>query len=215
MPRLGTIYKKVIRKCQMCKVNKALPISPQMARLPRTRISPYVAPFTFTGVDYFGPIFVAVNRHKEKRYGALFTCLTIRAIHIEIVHSLTTDSCIMAIRNFMAIRDTPREFFSDNGTNFVGAERELRQAIREMDSNVFVYNFKTAYTKWNFNPPHAPPMGGAWERMIRSVKTVFYKITTSRAPNEETLRSMMAEIENIINSRPLTYVPIEDENQTV
>ncbi|KAI8115932.1 hypothetical protein CVS40_11922 [Lucilia cuprina] len=69
---------------------------------------------------------VTINRHKEKRYGAIFTCLTIRAVHIEIVHSLTTSSCILAIRNFMARRDTPREFFSDNATNFVGAERELR-----------------------------------------------------------------------------------------
>lgn len=197
----------------MCKVSKAEPTYPQMARLPRARLSAHVAPFTFTGLDFFGPILVTVNRHKEKRYGALFTCLTIRAVHIEIVHSLTTSSCILAIRNFIARRGTPREFFSDNATNFVGAEKELRAAVKEVDGNEFVRNFTTATSKWNFIPPAAPHMGGAWERMVRSIKTVFYKIMPTRSVNDETIRSMMAEVENIVNSRPLTYVPIDNETQ--
>ncbi|XP_059223223.1 uncharacterized protein LOC131997003 [Stomoxys calcitrans] len=213
IPRLRTIFKKVVRKCQMCKVKKARPVYPQMAKLPRARLSAYVAPFTFTGLDFFGPLLVTVNRHKEKRYGALFTCLTIRAVHIEIVHSLNTSSCILAIRNFVARRGTPREIFSDNGTNFVGAERELREAIKQMESNEFVRHFTTATTKWNFNPPSAPHMGGVWERMVRSVKTVLYRIMPTRSPNDETLVSMMSEVENIINSRPLTYVPIDNESQ--
>lgn len=213
IPRLRTIYKKVIRKCQMCKIKKTQPKVPQMAKLPKARISAYVSPFTFTGLDFFGPILVTVNRHKEKRYGALFTCLTIRAVHIEIVHSLNTSSCILAIRNFMSRRGVPQEFFSDNGTNFVGSERELREAVEEIDSNEFVRKFTSATTKWNFNPPASPHMGGAWERLVRSIKTVLYKIMPQRSPNDETLRSMMAEIENIINSRPLTYVPIDNENQ--
>lgn len=197
----------------MCKIKKVTPICPQMAKLPRARLSAFVRPFTFTGLDFFGPIMVIVNRHKEKRYGALFTCLTIRAVHVEIVHSLNTSSCILAIRNFIARRGTPREIFSDNGTNFVGAERELREAVKEVDTNEFVREFTTACTKWSFNPPSAPHMGGAWERMVRSIKTVFYKIMPSRSPNDETLRSMMAEVENIVNSRPLTYVPIDDETK--
>ena len=68
VPRLRTTCKKIIRNCQMCKVYEAKPNFPQMAKLPRARLSPYVAPFTFTGVDVFGPILVVVNRHTEKRY---------------------------------------------------------------------------------------------------------------------------------------------------
>lgn len=210
--RLRVVFKSVVKRCQMCKVKKAVPILPQMANLPRARLAAYVAPFSFTGLDYFGPLFVTVSRHKEKRYGALFTCLTVRAVHIEIVNSLNTSSCIMAIRNFTARRGIPIEFFSDNGTNFVGAERELRQALQEVDVNELVRSFTTSTTKWNFNTPAAPHMGGAWERLVRSVKSVLYKISPERCPNEEILRSMMAEVENIVNSRPLTYVPIEDEN---
>ncbi|XP_065365403.1 uncharacterized protein LOC135958426 [Calliphora vicina] len=212
IPKLRVVCKLVVRQCQMCKVKNVLPVFPQMAKLPRARLGAFQSPFTFTGLDFFGPLYVTVNRHKEKRYGALFTCLTIRAVHIEIVHTLNTSSCIMAIRNFTARRGQPREFFSDNGTNFVGADRELQEAFKEVNKNELVRNFTNSITKWNFNPPSAPHMGGAWERLVRSVKTVLYKIKHERCPCDETLKSMMAEVETIINSRPLTYVPVESEN---
>ncbi|XP_059221277.1 uncharacterized protein LOC131995952 [Stomoxys calcitrans] len=78
---------------------------PQMATLPRARLASFTSPFAYTGMDFFGPILVTVNRHKEKRYGCLFTCLTIRAVHIEVVHFMNTDSYILAFRNFMAPRN--------------------------------------------------------------------------------------------------------------
>ncbi|XP_037828764.1 uncharacterized protein LOC119616475 [Lucilia sericata] len=140
IPKLRVVCRCVVRECQMCKVINVLPVFPQMAKLPRARLAAFRSPFTFTGLDFFGPLYVTVNRHKEKRYGALFTCLTVRAVHIEIVHSLNTSSCIMAIRNFVARRGQPREFFSDNGTNFVGAERELMEAIKEVNKNELVRN---------------------------------------------------------------------------
>lgn len=212
IPHLRALLKTAVRKCQSCRIRKAVPTNPQMAVIPEARLAAFCPPFTYTGVDYFGPILVTVGRHKEKRYGALFTCLTIRAVHIEIVHTLNTSSCIMAIRNFMARRGMPREFYSDNGTNFVSAEREIREAVQEVDRNELVRCFTTTTTEWKFNPPAAPHMGGAWERLVRSVKTVFYNITVTRAPSDELLRGMLSEVENIINSRPLTYVPIEHEN---
>ncbi|XP_055923707.1 uncharacterized protein LOC129954075 [Eupeodes corollae] len=208
---IRTTYKKEVKMCQKCKIDKAMPRPPQMAKLPPARLASFAAPFTFTGLDFFGPLTVSVGRHTEKRYGALFTCLTIRAVHIEMVYSLNTSSCILAIRNFMARRGIPREFYSDNGTNFVGAERELREAIKEVDENALIRKFTTTTTKWNFNPPAAPHMGGAWERLVRSIKTVLYKIAPSRAPSDELLRSMLIEVENIVNTRPLAYIPIEND----
>ncbi|XP_075163137.1 uncharacterized protein LOC142235765 [Haematobia irritans] len=212
IPKLRAVLKRVVKNCQVCKIRKAAPTVPQMARLPAARLAAFCAPFTYTGLDYFGPIMVTVGRHTEKRYGALFTCLTMRAIHIEIVTTLNTSSCIIAIRNFMCRRGIPNEFYSDNGTNFVSAERELREAAKEVDKNELVRNFTTTTTKWNFNPPSSPHMGGAWERLVRSIKTVYNNITPTRVPNEELLRGMMAEVENIINSRPLVYEPIDNEN---
>ncbi|XP_075163374.1 uncharacterized protein LOC142236009 [Haematobia irritans] len=208
--RLRTLYKAAVRNCQACKINRATPQPPEMAKLPRARLATFEAPFTFSGVDFFGPIWVVVNRHREKRYGCLITCLTIRAVRIEVAHSLTTDSCILAIRNFMSRRGIPREFYSDNGTNFIGAERELREALADVNKDELVKAFTSSTCKWNFNPPGAPHMGGAWERLVRSVKTVLYNMMPSRSPSDELLRSMLIEVENVINSRPLSYVPLDD-----
>lgn len=83
IPKLRIACKHFIKQCQMCKVKNVVPVIPQMANFPRARLSSFQSPFTFTGLDFFGPMFVVVNRHKEKRYGALFTCLTIRAVHID------------------------------------------------------------------------------------------------------------------------------------
>lgn len=89
--------------------------------LPSARLTTFTRPFTFVGVDFFGPISVAVGRRQEKRYGALFKCLVKRAVHIEIEYSLSTDSFIMCLRNFMLIRGTPNKIRCDNGTNFHGS----------------------------------------------------------------------------------------------
>ena len=105
-----------------------------MANLPDSRLGYQQPPFTNTGVDYFGPLLVRNERKTEKRYGALLTCLTTRAVHIEIAHSLDTDSYLMAMRRMMARRGRPAHIWSDNGTNFVGAEKELREAMRPLDS---------------------------------------------------------------------------------
>lgn len=100
-----------------------------MADLPQDRVSPDEASFTRVGVDYFGPFEVKRGRSTLKRYGVLFTCLSIRAIHVEVASSLDTDSFINALRRFTARRGQVSEMRSDNGTNFVGAERELREAM--------------------------------------------------------------------------------------
>ena len=104
-----------------------------MAPLPAVRLTSCVRAFTFTGLDYFGPMLVTVRRRHEKRYGALFTCLTKRAVHLELAASLSADSAIMAIRRMISRRGQPRKIFSDNGTNFRGADAELKEALKELD----------------------------------------------------------------------------------
>ena len=88
------------------------------------RLIPDKPPFIFVGVDYFGPIEVKQGRFHVKRYGCLFSCLTMRAVHIEVAHSLDTDSMINALRRFISIRGCPEQIRSDRGTNFTSAERE-------------------------------------------------------------------------------------------
>lgn len=204
--------KSVRRACQECKIRDAKPVAPEMADLPPARLASFTRPFSYIGIDYFGPMMVTVGRRNEKRWGVLITCLTIRAIHIELAHSLSTDSCILAIRNFIGRRGTPLEIYSDNGTNFHGADNELRKEIQQIEKSKLQETFTSSTTKWLFNPPASPHMGGSWERLIGSVKKVLSKMNPSRNPSDELLRSLLIEIENIVNSRPLTHVAVESND---
>lgn len=211
IPKLRVVVKKVAKSCQWCKIVKANPEPPMMVDLPEARMQSYTRPFSFCGIDYFGPMLVKVGRRTEKRWGVLITCLTTRAIHIEIAHSLTTDSCILCLRNFMARRGVPTEIYSDNGTNLKGASRELNEALLEVDRNIMMKELSSPNTKWKFNPPAAPHMGGVWERLVQSVKKTLNQISVTQNPSDDLLNSMMLEVENIINTRPLTYLPLDSD----
>ncbi|XP_055590040.1 uncharacterized protein LOC129752222 [Uranotaenia lowii] len=202
---LRAIVESVIKECQWCKVHKARPFIPKMAPLPRQRMALGVEPFSYVGLDYFGPLEVSVGRRREKRWVALFTCMTTRAVHLEVAHTLNTESCKMAIRRFVKRRRSPLEIFSDNGTNFVGASRELAAAIRKINGDC-ADTFTCSKTKWTFNPPAAPHMGGVWERMVRSVKVALNTIVDGGKLTDEILSTALVEAEDLINSRPLTYV---------
>ncbi|XP_055590478.1 uncharacterized protein LOC129742585 [Uranotaenia lowii] len=179
-----------------------------MAALPAARLQAFTRPFTYIGLDYFGPLTVRIGRSTVKRWVALFTCLTIRAIHLEVVHSLSTESCKMAIRRFIVCHGSPLEIYSDNGTNFVGANNEIKYSVKQLAEC-----FTNANTKWIFNPPSAPHMGGSWERLVRSVKVAMAAMQTSRNPDEETFATIVRDAQGVVNSRPLTFIPIESESQ--
>ncbi|XP_055615129.1 uncharacterized protein LOC129761435 [Toxorhynchites rutilus septentrionalis] len=211
VPKLRSAYKRVQAACQYCKNRKAKPAVPEMSVLPPMRLKPFCRPFSYIGIDYFGPMYAVVGRRTEKRWGVLITCLTVRVIHLEVAHSLTTDSCILAIRNFIARRGVPLEIISDRGTNFIGANRELKEALQQMNQNKLMEHFVTTDTKWSFNPPASPHFGGAWERLVQSVKKALTHLQITRNPTDELLRNMLAEVELIVNSRPLTELPLDDE----
>ncbi|XP_055632650.1 uncharacterized protein LOC129773115 [Toxorhynchites rutilus septentrionalis] len=211
--KLRTLVKKVMARCVWCHVMKTKPKSPPMASLPDARVSAFVRPFTFVGLDYFGPVFVRVGRNQAKRWVALFTCLTIRAVHLEVVHTLSTESCIMAVRRFVARRGSPAVFYTDNATCFHGADKELQSQV-DIRNRALASTFTSSQTSWKFIPPAAPHMGGAWERLVRSVKiAVGTIIDAPRKPDDETLETVLYDAEAMINSRPLTYIPLEDADQ--
>ncbi|XP_062715911.1 uncharacterized protein LOC134291768 [Aedes albopictus] len=208
LSEMRAAFRKSRKVCSWCRVYKAIPSVPRMAPLPEARVTPYVRPFKFVGLDYFGPMLVVQGRHVVKRWVALFTCLAIRAVHLELVSGLSTECCKMAIRRFIARRGAPSEIYSDRGTNFVGVSGELREQIRGINNDLASV-FTNTVTQWRFNPPAAPHMGGAWERMVRSVKCALAGLSAERKPNEETLVTLLAEAEYVVNSRPLTYMPLE------
>ena len=177
-----------------------------MADLPDSRLGYQQPPFANTGVDYFGPILVRHGRKTEKRYGVLFTCLTTRAVHLEIAHSLDTHSCLMAVRRMQARRGRPANIWSDNGTNFVGTEKELREALKRLDSERIGDQLSNERVQWHFNSPSLPHFGGAWEHLIQSAKRALRAVVGKQHVNDETLLTFMAEVESLMNGRLLTHV---------
>ncbi|XP_055527168.1 uncharacterized protein LOC129719785 [Wyeomyia smithii] len=191
--RLRVAVKKISRDCQHCKIRRARPRVPPITPLPPARLAHNERAFTYTGVNYFGPLQVKLGRSKVKRWVALFTCLTVRAVHLEIAYTLSTESCISCIRRFVSRRAPPVEFFSDNATNFQGADRVLKHQISQGLSATFT----NTNTKWNFIPPGAPHMGGAWERLVQSVKAAMAEAYTEGTLDDEGLQTLVVEAESI------------------
>lgn len=198
--QMRTTVMKVINKCRLCSVRRTRPIIPEMGALPQCRMAVYAPPFSYTGVDYFGPISVLIGRRHEKRWVALFTCLTTHAIYLELVHSLSTESCCAALDSLIARRGRPREIYSDNGTCFVGAAKEYLSSTGER-------------IKWTFIPPKTPTMGGAWERLVGAVKAALTNLGLPRTPSEERLRRALYQAECLVNRRPLTEIPVDPEEE--
>ncbi|KAL0822662.1 hypothetical protein ABMA28_004686 [Loxostege sticticalis] len=207
--KLRPTVKTVVTQCMFCRIRKCLPRVPRMGDLPEARLAHHQRPFTHCGLDLFGPLEVTVGRRREKRYGVLFTCLTVRAVHIELVASLSTDSLIMALRRMAARRGWPCHLYSDNGTNLRGAEKELKRCMANLDTDVLKQEGVNNHMDWHFIPPFSPHWGGAWERLIRSVKTSLKVVMTGRTPKEETLLTFLVEVENMVNSRPLSHVSVD------
>lgn len=136
------------------KNHHAVPLPLKMAELPVERLDAFVQPFA-----HIGPLKVVVGRRVEKRWGMLITCPTTRAIYIEVVHTLSTDSSIMGLRNFAAHRGTSKTIYSDRGTFFNGASRELGDMAAKFSQDDLIKEFGGTETTWKFNPPASPQLG--------------------------------------------------------
>ena len=177
-----------------------------MADLPEHRVTPDKPPFTYVGVDYFGPFLVKRARSLVKRYGVLFTCLAVRAVHIEIAHSLDTSSFLHALRRFIARRGQPNVIRSDNETNLVSGQREIQTAIKDWNQDKIQDFLTQRHITWIFNPPMGSHQGGVWERCIRTVRKILSALLKQQTVDDECLHTFMCEVESIMNGRPLTKV---------
>ncbi|KAJ7992610.1 hypothetical protein DPEC_G00280470 [Dallia pectoralis] len=197
--------RRLQHSCTDCRRWKSRPVVPKMADLPAARQRLCKPVFYSTGTDCFGPFQVKLGRRLEKRWGIIFKCLTTRAVHLDILNNLSTDSFLMAFRRFIARRGTPSEIFSDQGTNFRGGERELHEAFKDLSPDLQA-QLAGQKVSFHFNPPASPHFGGIWEREIRSVKTALYTTVGAQPVAEEVLRTVFIEVEGILNSKPLGYV---------
>ena len=198
--------RKVINKCVVCSRVQKPTLSQKMAPLLEEQTESGKPAFTYVGVDFFGPFKVKVKRSTEKRYGCLFTCLCTRAVHVEITHSLDTNSFLNALSRFMARRGKPLKMWSDQGGSFIAGAREINEEIDAWNKKEFNRKMTQSGIEWNFNSPHSSYKGGAFERMIRTFRKVLNSTVNLSLLTDEQLLTVMAEAEKIINDRPLTYI---------
>ena len=176
-------------------------------------------PFANTGMDMFEHFYIEDKREKcetQMHYVCLFTCLVTRAIHLEVCHDLSTDCLLMTIRRFVSRRGYPDLIVSDNGKNFIGANQAMKlkfQRSYKPDNEYIRLQLAQQNTKWTFNPPMAPHFGGVWERLIQTAKRSLLIVLGSRKRTLSVFQTVVAEVEAILNSRPLTRVgcSISDE----
>ena len=161
-------------------------------------------------MDYFGPLEVAYGRGRSvKRYGALFTCLTTRAVYLDLAKSLSTEDFLLVLRRFLSFYSKPESIHSDNGTNFVGAEKELVAPVGQLNQDpVLAEALKRSAIKWKFQPPSAPHFGGAHESLVRVTKLSLYRMLKKenkklQYPSEDMMRTFLCEVAAILNDRPL------------
>ncbi|XP_065131850.2 uncharacterized protein [Paramisgurnus dabryanus] len=207
--------------CVVCRRLRGKSEVQKMADLPVDRVSTE-PPFTYVGTDVFGPWTISARRTRgghvnSKRWAVLFTCLAIRAVHIEVVESMDTSCFINAMRRFIAIRGPIKQMRSDRGTNFVGACRELGIPSNLDEAKVSRFLAEQGCS-WIFNPPHASHMGGAWERMIGITRKILDSMMLQLGPSKithEVLTTFLAEVTAIINSRPLIPVSVDPEDPLI
>lgn len=191
--------RSVLSKCLKCWKTNPVTSQPIMGNLPNIRISP-AKPFSHSGVDFCGPFLVTMSRHRgvksSKAYVCVFVCMSTKAIHLELASDMSSDVFIAALRRFVARRGKCSHLYSDRGTNFVGANRELVALAKKCAECELITH--------HFLPGNAPHMGGLWEAGVRSVKTHLKRVIGDQVLSYEEFYTLLVQIEAVLNSRPLT-----------
>lgn len=207
--------KTQLNRCVICRKQEPRKLQQIMGDLPDFRTNPAPA-FYHTGVDYTGFISVKANKGRgiktTKGYVALFICMVTKAVHIELVSDLSSASFIAALRRMSARRGAPKHMYSDNGTNFVGANtimQEEYQQIEQVFGDSFYKEIAEMDIEWHWNCPSWPSAGGLWERSIRSLKQHLKRVVADQALTFEEYSTILAQIEAGLNSRPLC--PISED----
>jgi hypothetical protein len=214
--QLGTEYwilngrdrvRHLLRACVVCRRHRAKSAEQLMGQLPSCRVTPQRA-FLHTGVDYAGPFSVKAQAGRGwktmKSWMALFVCMASKAIHLEMVESLSTEAFLAAFRRFVSRRGLCSHIYSDCGTNFVGADKELKRYLEDKTSQADLSRaVGDDGITWHFLPPGAPHQGGLWEAGVKSAKHHLRRVIGERVLSKEQFSTLLCEVEAILNSRPL------------
>ena len=155
------------------------------------------------------------GRVRAKRYLCLFLCLQTHCCHLELASSLDTDAFLNAFVRMTARRGWPQQMLSDNGTNFVGASNELKDLVSTIDQDKMQRMTSNKGVTWKWNPPDGPHFGGVFESMIKSAKRAIAAVLGNAEVNDEELETIFIGVESLLNSRPLTTVSDDPNDDLV
>lgn len=213
--------KSIVHKCLVCfRYRKRIMLKQQMAELPLFRTE-QARPFTFVGCDYAGYFEIKTSMRRNapvvKGYIALFICLTTKALHLELACDLSTAEFIMAFENFIARRGIPALLYTDNGTNFIGAEKEIKKLLCQMleQNNALTRLLAEHHIEFRTIPARASHMAGIWERAVGSVKYHLRRVLKDTKLNARQFDHVLKQIEACLNSRPLWNVSPELDDSEV
>lgn len=213
--------KRKLRSCVKCQRFSQTKYHQIMADLPQPRVTPS-RPFTHTGVDFTGHVELKANKGRGiktvKGYVAVFVCLATKAVHLELVSDLSTPAFLAAFRRFSARRGTPCHVYSDNGTNFVGANRIIKKEYQDIIATIntdFFNNINDMNIRWHFNAPAWPSAGGLWEAAVKSLKYHLKRIIGDQKLTYEEFTTLLYQIEACLNSRPLCQLTESPEDDVL
>ena len=199
--------KHLTGKCVTCKKLRKKPLEQLMGQIPKLRVAAAFPAFSNTAIDMFGPLQVRLGRKTLKEAQVIiFTCMTTRAVHLELVTDRSTDTFLMAFRRFVSLRGNPNNCWSDCGTNFIGAQHYLKELLNDWDmpriQSVVSEEFSSTF-QWSWNVPRASHQNGIVESLIKSVRQALDATSKNQALTEEQWRTYLAEVTCLINQRPL------------
>ncbi|XP_066153053.1 uncharacterized protein [Euwallacea fornicatus] len=203
------LIRAVVRSCVTCSRFNPEYLAPIMDDLPPCRLTSGSV-FSIVGVDYMGPLNIRDKKGRSSRlskcYVSVFICFATKALHLELVSNLSSESFLLAFRRFVARRGGPNHVYSDNGTNFIGANRELAELGHFLikESCKLANSYAQEGMQWHFIPPQSPHFGGLWEASVKSVKHHLKQVAGNANLTFEQLITLLAQIESILNSRPLS-----------
>lgn len=224
IPTLRSEARLHVNRCVNCTRYAKRAARQIMAELPQDRLRP-CRPFTYMGVDLAGPFNIKLtnkinmstrskaNLPEIKGYVVVYVCLVSRAVHLEAVMDISSESFLQAYQRFVARRGSPQKIYSDNGTHFIGADRLLNEAIESWNESKVQEFVTLSGTEWKSITPAAPHEGGIWEAAVKSMKHHLRRVIGPQKYTFEGISTLLASIEACMNSRPISAMS-EDSTDT-
>ena len=204
IPRGRQVVKTVLGDCIICKKQNIRAFAyPRITNLPKERIS-LIKPFKDTGIDYTGHLHVSgEDGSMTKMYIILYTCLSLRCVHLDLVPDMSLKNFLQSFKRFCNTYSIPNSIYTDNAKQFLSSKPYLAEVFK---SDGFQQYLETHSIQHRTIPVYSSWVGGVYERQIKTVKQCLYKTVGRAKLKQYELLTVLSDIQNAINNRPLTYV---------